>query len=143
MDTFTLLGFELSGSVQLAAVFIAIISLVANILLFVKADLPWWSVFIPFYNIMTGMKLIGRPAWHAFLFFTPAAIYLFPKTILEIAQSFGKNKLSDYVLVLVFNVFYILNLGLSPDEEYVGPAYKRRSINTNNKLSTPEDMNLA
>tara|TARA_B110000444_G_C18656295_1_gene508549 strand:- start:230 stop:661 length:432 start_codon:yes stop_codon:yes gene_type:complete len=143
MDTFTLLGFELSGSVQLAAVFIAIISLVANILLFVKADLPWWSVFIPFYNIMTGMKLIGRPTWHAFLFFTPAAIYLFPKTILEIAQSFGKNKLSDYVLVLVFNVFYILNLGLSPDEEYVGPAYKRRSINTNNKLSTPEDMNLA
>ena len=143
MDTFTLLGFELSGSVQLAAVFIAIISLVANILLFVKADLPWWSVFIPFYNIMTGMKLIGRPMWHAFLFFTPAAIYLFPKTILEIAQSFGKNKLSDYVLVLVFNVFYILNLGLSPDEEYVGPAYKRRSINTNNKLSTPEDMNLA
>ena len=143
MDTFTLLGFELSGSVQLAAVFIAIISLVANILLFVKADLPWWSVFIPFYNIMTGMKLIGRPTWHAFLFFTPAAIYLFPKTILEIAQSFGKNKLSDYVLVLVFNVFYILNLGLSPDDEYVGPAYKRRSINTNNKLSTPEDMNLA
>ena len=143
METFTLLGFEISGAVQLASIFIAIISVVANILLFVKADLPWWSVFIPFYNIMTGMKLIGRPAWHAFLFFTPAAIYLFPKTILEIAQSFGKNKLSDYVLVLVFNVFYILNLGLSPGEEYVGPAYKRLSIKTNNKLSTPEDMNLA
>ena len=92
---------------------------------------------------MTGMKLIGRPTWHAFLFFTPAAIYLFPKTILEIAQSFGKHKLSDYVLVLVFNVFYILNLGLSPDEQYVGPAYKRLSMKTNNKLSTPEDMNIA
>jgi hypothetical protein len=143
MEIFTLLGFEISGAVQLASIFIAIISVVGNILLFVKADLPWWSVFIPFYNIMTGMKLIGRPTWHAFLFFTPAAIYLFPKTILEIAQSFGKNKLSDYVLALVFNVFYILNLGLSPEEEYVGPAYKRRSINTNNKLSTPEDMNLA
>ena len=143
MEIFTLLGFEISGAVQLASIFIAIISVVGNILLFVKADLPWWSVFIPFYNIMTGMKLIGRPTWHAFLFFTPAAIYLFPKTILEIAQSFGKNKLSDYVLALVFNVFYILNLGLSPEEEYVGPAYKRLSIKTNNKLSTPEDMNLA
>ena len=143
MEIFTLLGFEISGAVQLASIFIAIISVVANILLFVKADLPWWSVFIPFYNIMTGMKLIGRPTWHAFLFFTPAAIYLFPKTILEIAQSFGKHKLSDYVLVLVFNVFYILNLGLSPDEQYVGPAYKRLSMKTNNKLSTPEDMNIA
>ncbi len=143
MDTFTLLGFELSGSIQLAAVFIAIISVVANILLFVKADLPWWSVFIPFYNIMTGMKLIGRPTWHAFLFFTPAAIYLFPKSILEIAQSFGKHKLSDYIFALVFNVFYILNLGLSPDEEYVGPAYKRLSMKTKTKLSAPENINLA
>jgi hypothetical protein len=143
MDTFTLLGFELSGSVQLAAVFIAIISVVANILLFVKADLPWWSVFVPFYNIMTGMKLIGRPTWHAFLFFTPAAIYLFPKTILEIAQSFGKDKMSDYIFALFFNVFYILSLGLSPEEEYVGPAYKRVTLKTNNKLSATEDMNLA
>ena len=141
MDTFTLLGFELSGSVQLAAIFIVIISFVANILLFVKADLPWWSVFIPFYNIMNGMKLIGRPTWHAFLFFTPAAIYLFPKSILEIAQSFGKHKLSDYIFALVFNVFYILNLGLSPDEEYMGPAYKRLSMKT--KLSAPENINLA
>jgi hypothetical protein len=40
-------------------------------------------------------------------------------------------------------VFYILSLGLSPEEEYVGPAYKRLSIKTNNKLSAPEDMNLA
>jgi len=143
METFTLLGFEISSAVQLASIFIAIISVVANILLFVKADLPWWSVFVPFYNIMTGMKLIGRPTWHAFLFFTPAVIYLFPKTILEIAQSFGKNKLSDYVLALVFNVFYILNLGLSPEEEYVGPAYKRLSIKTNKKSSAPEDMNVA
>ncbi|MAU76336.1 MAG: hypothetical protein CL831_05615 [Crocinitomicaceae bacterium] len=143
MNPFTLLGFELSGSIQLALVFIAIISVVANILLFVKADLPWWSVFVPFYNIMTGMKLIGRPTWHAFLFFTPAVIYLFPKTILEIAQSFGKHTLSDYILALVFNVFYILSLGLSPEEEYVGPAYKRLTLNTNNALSATEDMNLA
>ncbi len=143
MNPFTLLGFELSGSIQLALVFIAIISVVANILLFVKADLPWWSVFIPFYNIMTGMKLIGRPTWHAFLFFTPAVIYLFPKTILEIAQSFGKHTLSDYILALVFNVFYILNLGLSPEEEYVGPAYKRLALKSNNTLSATEDMNLA
>ena len=143
MEIFTLLGFEISGAVQLASIFIAIISVVGNILLFVKADLPWWSVFVPFYNIMTGMKLIGRPTWHAFLFFTPAAIYLFPKTILEIAQSFGKNKLSDYVLALVFNVFYILNLGLSPEEEYVGPAYKRLSIKTNKTLSTTEEVTVA
>ena len=74
---------------------------------------------------MTAMKLVGRPTWHAWLFLTPAVVYLLPKTLIEVAQSFGKNKTSDYVLVLLFNVFYILNLGLAYDEVYQGPAYQK------------------
>ena len=80
------------------------------------------------------MKVIGRPAWHAFLFFTPAILYLLPKTIIELAQSFGKRTTTDYILALVFNVFYILNLGLSYDEEYKGPSYQKKSI-VNEKLN--------
>ena len=72
MDTIALLGFNISGSAQLASLFIGLIALVANAKLFVKAGLPWWAVLIPVYNIMIAMKLIGRPTWHAFLFFTPA-----------------------------------------------------------------------
>lgn len=121
-------GVEISGGVVLASMFIGLIAAVGTCKLFAKADLPCWHVFIPFLNIMTTMKLIGRPTWHAWLFFTPAALYLLPKTIIELAQSFGKRTTTDYVLALVFNVFYVLNLGLSYDEDYVGPAYEKKNL---------------
>ena len=131
MDDIIIYGVEISGGVILAGFFISLIVVVAMCRLFAKANLPFWHVFIPFLNIMTAMKLIGRPAWHAWLFFTPALVYLIPKTIIELAQSFGKKTTYDYVLAIVFNIFYILNLGLSYDEVYEGPSYKKTLINKN------------
>ena len=143
MDTITLLGFNISGSAQLASLFIGLIALVANAKLFVKAGLPWWAVLIPVYNIMIAMKLIGRPTWHAFLFFTPALVYLLPRTILEVAQSYGKHKVFDFILVLVFNIFYILNLGLSYEEEYEGPVYGKSSAKSKKGVNSSGGMNIA
>ena len=143
MDTIALLGFNISGSAQLASLFIGLIALVANAKLFVKAGLPWWAVLIPVYNIMIAMKLIGRPTWHAFLFFTPALVYLLPRTILEVAQSFGKHKVFDFILVLVFNIFYILNLGLSYEEEYEGPVYGKSLAKSKKGVNSSGGMNIA
>ena len=42
---------------------------------------------------------------------------------MELATSFGKRSNLDFGLAAVFNVFYILNLGLSEDEEYQGPVF--------------------
>ena len=39
------------------------------------------------------------------------------------ANTFGKDSTLDYVLACVFNVFYILNLGLSEEEDYQGPVF--------------------
>ncbi len=143
METFTLLGFEISGGAQLASLFIGLIAIVGNAKLFIKAGLPWWAVFVPVYNIMTAMKLIGRPTWHAFLFFTPAVVYLLPRTILEVAQSFGKHKTIDFILVLIFNIFYILNLGLSYEEEYEGPVYGNTLVQSSNKINSSGGINIA
>ena len=134
MDDIIILGLEISGGVILASLFLALIAIVGTCKLFAKADFPIWHVFVPFLNMMTVMKLIGRPAWHVFLFFTPAILYLLPKIIIELAQSFGKRTTTDYILALVFNVFYILNLGLSYDEEYKGPSYQKKTI-VNEKLN--------
>tara|TARA_Y100000589_G_scaffold324653_1_gene361163 strand:- start:897 stop:1307 length:411 start_codon:yes stop_codon:yes gene_type:complete len=128
MHDIMIYGVEISGGVVLASIFFVLIAVVGTCKLFAKADLPCWHVFVPFLNIITVMKLIGRPTWHAWLFFTPAAFYLLPKTIIELAQSFGKRTTTDYVLALLFNVFYVLNLGLSYDEVYVGPAYKKKDL---------------
>jgi len=128
MDDIIIYGVEISGGVILASLFIGLIAAVGTCKLFAKADLPCWHVFVPFLNMMTTMKLIGRPAWHAWLFFTPAVVYLLPKTIIELAQSYGKSTTTDYILALVFNVFYILNLGLSYDEVYEGPSYQSKDL---------------
>ncbi|MBM71389.1 MAG: hypothetical protein CL847_01200 [Crocinitomicaceae bacterium] len=128
MDDIIIYGVEISGGVILASLFIVLIAAVGTCKLFAKADLPYWHVFVPFLNMMTTMKLIGRPSWHAWLFFTPAVVYLLPKTIIELAQSFGKSTTTDYILALVFNVLYILNLGLSYDEVYEGPSYQNKDL---------------
>lgn len=43
--------------------------------------------------------------------------------MIELAQSFGKRTTLDYLLVVFFNVFYMLNLSLAYQEEYDGPVY--------------------
>ena len=40
-----------------------------------------------------------------------------------LAQSFGKKSNLDFALAVFFNVFYVLNLSLSYQEEYEGPVY--------------------
>jgi hypothetical protein len=46
------------------------------------------------------------------------------KVYIEIAKSFGKSKTSDHVLIVVLNIMYIVNMGLSYDIKYFAPAYK-------------------
>jgi hypothetical protein len=116
--------FNLDGGVALGTLFITLIALAGNWRLFVKCNQPGWAVIVPGYNVVVAMRIIGRPASHALFFLIPVYnLYFFFRTILELANTFGKESTLDYVLASVFNVFYILNLGLSEEEEYQGPVY--------------------
>ncbi len=42
---------------------------------------------------------------------------------IDLCNSFGRRTVFDYFLVVVLNVMYVLNLGLSYEIEYEGPAY--------------------
>ena len=110
MDDIIIYGVEISGGV-LASMFYRLNCRCSDMQIILRQTFHVGMSSYRFLNIMTVMKLIGRPTWHAWLFFTPAVVYLLPKTIIEIAQSFGKKTTTDYVLALVFNIFYILNLG--------------------------------
>lgn len=46
-------------------------------------------------------------------------------THIDLCNSFGRTTVFDYFLVIVLNVFYVLNLGMSYDIEYEGPSYGR------------------
>lgn len=46
---------------------------------------------------------------------------------IDLCNSFGRKTVFDYVLVVLLNVLYVLNLGLSYEIEYEGPAYGREN----------------
>ena len=49
---------------------------------------------------------------------------------IDLCNSFGRRTVFDYFLVVVLNVLYVLNLGLSYEIEYEGPAYGKSGIRT-------------
>jgi len=108
--------------------FTVMIGIVAQWRLYEKADQPGIASIVPIWNIVVFLKLVGRPASHMWLFLIPVygQIYLMPKVWIEICQAFGKRTMLDYVLVVIFNGLYILNLGLSYDIDYIGPVYGKK-----------------
>jgi len=124
MNNYYLLGWDLSGGVLMMIGFLALIGLGANARLFMKCNISGWSAFVPGYNVVMAMKIVGRPASHALFFLIPGFnVYFFLRTTIELAQSFGKKTNVDFALAAIFNVFYVLNLSLAYQEEYQGPVY--------------------
>jgi signal peptidase I len=104
--------------------FLLIIGSLGAARLFAKANQPWVAAFIPVWNVAIVLKMVGRPVSHLAFFLVPFYnVYFFFRLCVELAQSFGKYSIIDYVLVSVFNVFYVLNLALAYNEEYQGPVY--------------------
>jgi hypothetical protein len=109
----------------LIAGFIILVGFVSKMKLFAKANQPMAAAFVPVWDLMVVMKIIGRPTKHVWYFAIPVLNIFFGfKVLVQLAQAFGKRTYTDALLVCLFNVFYVLNLALSYDEEYVGPVYK-------------------
>ena len=106
--------------------FFVLIGVVAHWRLFDRAGQPGWASVVPIYNVIILLRIVGRPASHLVFYFIPVYnIYFAIRVWIETAQSFGKTTMLDYVLVVLLNGLYILNLGMSYDTEYAGPAYSK------------------
>lgn len=130
-------------------VLFAIVGVLAQWSLYDKCGLPGIDCIIPVKNVITFLKIVGRPATHslyvmippplvllslvlidnstlsmalAAVFFVPWALFM-TKVYIELCQSFGHHKLLDYVMCVGLNGFYVLHLGLSIGEKYKGPVY--------------------
>lgn len=107
-------------------VFLGMIAACGAARLYDKAGRPFWHALVPGLNVVALMRIIGRPDHHALWLLVPGAnLYFSARWMVELAQSFGKHHWLDHALVVVFNAFYILNLGLAYNEEYQGPVYRK------------------
>lgn len=133
----------------------AIVGILAQWSLYDKCGLPGIDCIIPVKNVITFLKIVGRPASHSLIVMIPPPLILIAfmfidntsvaygvgaaigfvwaifmvKVYIELCQSFGHYKLIDYILVVLFNGFYVLHLGLSYSEDYKGPVYGKKKPN--------------
>jgi hypothetical protein len=105
----------------LIALALAILTYVADWIIFTKADHPGWASLIPFYNIYVVLKIVGRPGWWLILLLIPFVNIVFGIiVIIDLSKSFGHG--GGFALGLIFlgPIFHwILAFG---DSQYKGPA---------------------
>ena len=128
MDTlsnyFEMLHETLGPGTLIVICIIVFIGIVGQWALYSKCDLPGIACIVPFWNVVVFLKIMGRPWYHMFFFLIPLYnIYFVFKVYIELCQSFGKTSTTDYILVVLLNGLYVLNLALSYDTKYVGPVY--------------------
>jgi len=88
---------------------------------FAKASQPTWAAFVPIYNTLILLKLVGRQWWWLLLFLIPLVGWIFAIIVMyDLSRSFGHGGGFTVGLVLLGWIFLmILWLGAS---EYRGPA---------------------
>jgi signal peptidase I len=108
---------------------LSVFGLIGKVALFSKAEQPAWAAFVPIYDVMITMKLVGRPPFHVFLFLIPGYnVYLGFKMCAEIASAFGKTSPKDHFWACALNVLYILHLAFSYSIDYEGPVYPKHGM---------------
>jgi signal peptidase I len=91
--------------------------------LFEKANEAGWKGFVPVYNFMTILKIIGKPSWWIALFFIPLVnIFVYIIVTADLIRSFGKNRFHDQAFAVLFGFIYLPYLGFKKELTYLGPA---------------------
>lgn len=115
---------EMGMAFYYALGFIAVIAALAQFRLYEKASQPGIAAFVPVWNVIVFLRIVGRPASDAWKMLIPiwGQLYFLPKVWIEVCTCFGKTSKMDHVLVILLNGLYIMNLALS-DAMYMGPLY--------------------
>lgn len=82
--------------------------------LFEKAGEKGWKLFVPFYNLYVWLRLINKHNiwWYIFLIIPFINVFVFMLMIVELLKCFGKFKLLEQALAVIFPFVYLPYLGL-------------------------------
>jgi len=101
----------------------ALIQVIAQWKVFIKAGQPGWAAIIPVYNIYIMTKIAGKPGYWTLLCLIPVVNIIYTIWLLNmISKSFGHDEGFTVGLVLLDIIFWpILGFGRS---KYLGPYGK-------------------
>lgn len=93
---------------------VAIFYNIANQLLFVKAKLPWWGVYIPFYSAYLASKLSFKNGWYFLIPFIPiilAIINVYLVVYMNINNFTTIVNIISYLVPFIYTVISSYMLG--------------------------------
>lgn len=111
---------------SLAGVLLGLLSILAGLALgtvtvagtwkmFVKAGQPGWGIFVPIYNCLLMVRIVGMPDWTLLLFLIPGISLAFHIIVsLELRKRFQQTTAFAVGLILLPTVFWaVLGFGKS------------------------------
>lgn len=89
--------------------------------IFKKAGKPGWAAFVPIYNLVILLEVVGRPIWWLLLLLIPFVnIVVLIIVYNDLSKSFGKG--AGFTVGLIFlNWIFLMILGFG-SARYGGPA---------------------
>lgn len=98
-----------------------------NYWIFDDAGVGGYKALIPLYNYYIWLQVMGKPWWWLVLMLVPFInFFMIMLMLVQTALSYGKNKLVDQALAVLFPYIYLPYLGLSAKEHYIKPADRIR-----------------
>lgn len=96
--------------------------------LFVKAGIPSWKAYIPFYNTWLMQEAAHRPKYWAILQLLPIAGWFITMGIfIEFVKLFGKFSLGAHTLSAFLPMFYFPYIAAHKDTRFIGPDAVRKN----------------
>lgn len=90
--------------------------------LFVKAGVPAWKAYVPFYNTWIMQGLCQRPKHWVFWQFIPViGWFISPGIFIEFAKVFGQFSLRSHTAAALFAPIYFPYLAMKVQPAFVGP----------------------
>ncbi|MEP6748886.1 MAG: signal peptidase I [Bacteroidota bacterium] len=96
--------------------------------LFVKAGIPAWKAYVPFYNTWVMQEVAERPKYWAILQLVPIAGWFITMGIfIEFVKLFGKFSLGAHTLSAFVPMFYFPYIASHKNTRYIGAAAVRKN----------------
>jgi len=105
--------------------------------LYEKSGRKRWEAFVPVYNSIVLMKIIGRSTlWTLLLFIPVINLIMFPVVWVETLRSFGKKSTADTWLGIFTFGFYIYYINYTQDVKYISDRSIVAATKTGDTISS-------
>jgi hypothetical protein len=89
--------------------------------IFTKSGRPGWAAFVPIYNTVVLLEVVGRPVWWIILFFIPFVnIVIFIIVMNDLSKSFGHG--AGFTVGLIFLTWIFMMILAFGSSTYRGAA---------------------